>query len=174
LERWSVLPAHHPLRLAEEICMLDHLSNGRLGVGIGRGASPHELRYCGANPEQAPAIYVEAYNGIKQALTEPEVNFRGQHFSFAGVPVEIEPLQRPHPPFWYAVPVPEGAAWPAQNRIIIVCGGTLAKVRDIADRYRAEWANAGHSPEDIPLIGISRFVMAAGTHREAMDLGRRA
>jgi len=35
-----VLPAHHPLQLAEEICMLDHLSNGRLEVGIGRGASP--------------------------------------------------------------------------------------------------------------------------------------
>ena len=41
------LPAHHPLRLAEEICMLDHLSNGRLEVGVGRGASPHELQYFG-------------------------------------------------------------------------------------------------------------------------------
>jgi len=169
-----VLPAHHPLRLAEEICMLDHLSNGRLEVGIGRGASPHELQYFGVDPEQAPAIYVEAYNVIKQALTESEVNFAGKHFSFAGVPVEIRPLQRPHPPFWYAVPVPEGTAWPAQNRINIVCGGPVAKVREIADRYRAEWANAGNSPEDIPLIGINRFVIAADTDREALELGRRA
>ena len=38
-----VLPTHHPLRLAEEICMLDHLSGGRIEIGIGRGASPHEL-----------------------------------------------------------------------------------------------------------------------------------
>ena len=38
-----ILPAHHPLRLAEEICMLDHLCHGRLEVGVGRGASPHEI-----------------------------------------------------------------------------------------------------------------------------------
>lgn len=169
-----VLPVHHPLRLAEEICMLDHLSNGRLEVGIGRGASPHELQYFGVDPEQAPAIYVEAYNVIKQALTQPEVNFSGKHFAFADVPMEIKPLQRPHPPFWYAVPVPEGAAWPAQNKINIVCGGPVAKVREIADRYRAESANAGYSPAELPLIGINRFVLAADTDREAMELGRRA
>ena len=39
-----VLPAHHPLRLAEEICMLDHLSHGRAEIGVGRGVSPFELR----------------------------------------------------------------------------------------------------------------------------------
>jgi len=83
-------------------------------------------------------------------------------------------VQKPHPPFWYAVPVPEGTAWPAQNKINIVCGGPVGKVREIADRYRAEWANAGHAPDDIPLIGINRFVVAADTDREAMDLGRRA
>src|ERR1700738_5552430 len=76
-----ILPAHHPLRLAEEICMLDHLSQGRLEVGIGRGASPHELEYFGTDPEAAPAIYVEAYNVIKQALTEREVSFKGKYFT---------------------------------------------------------------------------------------------
>jgi alkanesulfonate monooxygenase SsuD/methylene tetrahydromethanopterin reductase-like flavin-dependent oxidoreductase (luciferase family) len=70
--------------------------------------------------------------------------------------------------------VPEGTAWPAQNKINIVCGGPVPKVREIADRYRAEWASAGNSPDDIALIGINRFVVAADTDREAMDLGRRA
>src|ERR1700754_2881027 len=84
-----VLPAHHPLRLAEEICMLDHLSNGRLDVGIGRGASPHELEHFGADPDQAPAMYVEAYNVIKQSLTQPEVNFKGKYFTFENVPIEM-------------------------------------------------------------------------------------
>src|SRR5881394_3163860 len=59
-----VLPTHHPLRLAEEICMLDHLSGGRVEVGIGRGASPHELDYFGVDHDQAQAMYVEAYNVI--------------------------------------------------------------------------------------------------------------
>ena len=169
-----VLPAHHPLRLAEEICMLDHLSRGRLEVGIGRGASPHELAYFGIDPEQARPMYVEAYNVIRQALTQPSVNFTGKYYRFEDVPVEMKPKQLPHPPLWYAVPVPDGAAWPAQNAINIVCAGPLAKVREITDRYRAEWAAAGHAPEATPLIGINRFVIAADTDGEAMALGRRA
>ena len=169
-----VLPAHHPLRLAEEICMLDHLSNGRLDVGIGRGASPHELEHFGIDPEHAPAMYVEAFEVIRRSLTQPEVNFKGKYFNFADVPVEMKPAQLPHPPFFYAVPVPEGAVWPAQNGINIVCGGPVPKVREISDRYRAEWAAAGNAPESIPLIGINRFVVVADTDKEAMEIGRRA
>ena len=98
-----VLPAHHPLRLAEEICMLDHLSGGRLEVGVGRGASAHELQYFGIDPDSAPAMYVEAYTILKQALTQPEVNFNGRYYNFENVPIEMKPAQLPHPPFWYAV-----------------------------------------------------------------------
>jgi alkanesulfonate monooxygenase SsuD/methylene tetrahydromethanopterin reductase-like flavin-dependent oxidoreductase (luciferase family) len=169
-----VLPAHHPLRLAEEICMLDHLSGGRVEVGVGRGASPHELAYFGVDTDQAQSIYLEAYIVIMQALTQGEVNFAGRHYQFTNVPIGLKPLQRPHPPLWYAVPVVEGAAWPAQNGINIVCGGPLQRVRDITDRYRAEWAAVGNAPELLPLLGINRFVVAADSDREAMALGRRA
>jgi alkanesulfonate monooxygenase SsuD/methylene tetrahydromethanopterin reductase-like flavin-dependent oxidoreductase (luciferase family) len=72
------------------------------------------------------------------------------------------------------VPVPEGAAWPAQNRINIVCGGPLPRVREITDRYRAEWVAMGNSLDALPLLGINRFVIAADSDREAMALGRRA
>jgi alkanesulfonate monooxygenase SsuD/methylene tetrahydromethanopterin reductase-like flavin-dependent oxidoreductase (luciferase family) len=132
------------------------------------------LQYFGIDPEQAPAMYVEAYNVIKQALTQPEVNFKGKYYNFENVPMEIKPAQLPHPPFWYAVPVPEGAAWPAQNKINIVCAGPVAKVREITDRYRAECAAAGNSSDDIPLLGINRFVVVADTDRAALELGRRA
>ena len=108
------------------------------------------------------------------ALTQPEVNFSGKHFRFENVPVDIKPAQLPHPPLWYAVPVPEGAAWPAQNKINVVCGGALSRVREITDRYRAEWAAAGNSLAALPLLGINRFVVAADTDREAMAIGRRA
>ena len=169
-----VLPAHHPLRLAEEICMLDHLSGGRLEVGVGRGASAHELQYFGIDPDSAPAMYVEAYTVLKQALTQQVVHFNGQYYNFENVPIEMKPAQLPHPPIWYAVPVPDGAVWPAQNNINIVCAGPVARVREITDRYRAEWMAAGSSPDDMPLLGINRFVIAADTDREAMALGRRA
>ncbi|HEX2366127.1 MAG TPA: LLM class flavin-dependent oxidoreductase [Bradyrhizobium sp.] len=169
-----VLPAHHPLRLAEEICMLDHLSHGRIEVGIGRGASPHELDYFGVDSDVAQAMYVEAYQIIMQALTRDEVNFAGKHYRFSKVPIDLKPAQLPHPPLWYAVPVPEGAAWPAQNKINIVCAGPVARVREITDRYRTEWVAVGNPLDKLPLLGINRFVLVADSDREAMALGRRA
>ena len=119
-------------------------------------------------------MYVEAYNVIKQALTASEVNFSGKYYRFENVPIEMKPAQLPHPPFWYAVPVPGGRGVAGAERINIVCAGPLPHVRAITDRYRAEWAAAGNSPDDIPLLGINRFVVAADTDREALQLGRRA
>ena len=89
------------------------------------------------------------------------------------MPVEIRPAQLPHPPFWYAVPVPDGAAWPAQNRINIVCGGPLPRVREITDRYRADGLLPAMRPRGCR-CSINRFVVAADTDAEAMTLGRRA
>ena len=112
-----------------------------------------------------------------QALTRTEVNFTGKHYQFANVPIEMKPAQLPHPPLWYAVPVPEGAAWPAQKAINIVCGGPLPRVREITDRYRAEWAAAGNSPDQLPLLGhqplrASRPTAIARRWRSAAVPGR--
>src|ERR1700752_1241637 len=65
----STLPMYHPLRAAEAICMLHHLSQGRLEGGIGRGISAHELTYYGVDPQEAQARYVEAFAIIMAALT---------------------------------------------------------------------------------------------------------
>jgi alkanesulfonate monooxygenase SsuD/methylene tetrahydromethanopterin reductase-like flavin-dependent oxidoreductase (luciferase family) len=56
-----VLPLHHPLRAYEEICMLDHLSGGRLMMGIGRGGALIEHQRYGVDPKDAPAMYHEAF-----------------------------------------------------------------------------------------------------------------
>src|ERR1700716_4025375 len=103
-----ILPAHHPLRLAEEICMLDHLSRGRLDVGVGRGASPHELQYFGIDPETAPAMYVGGYTVIKRQRPKKEEIFSDKYYIGEMHPPKIKPPPPPPPPFWYAVPVPEG------------------------------------------------------------------
>src|SRR5690606_23862690 len=59
-----LLPMHDPLRLAEEICMLDHLSGGRLEVGVGRGASPYELEIFGVSGGDSRAVFEEALEGV--------------------------------------------------------------------------------------------------------------
>ena len=75
------LPMYHPLRVAEEICMLDHLSNGRLQVGVGRGISPHELEHYGVVPAEAQARYLEAFSILLQVLTTGSVTFEGKFYS---------------------------------------------------------------------------------------------
>src|SRR5712691_7723516 len=85
------LPLYHPLRLIEEICMLDHMSGGRLDIGFGRGASPTELEYYGQKPEQAEAVYAEALELILKGLTEPVLTFHGQFFHVDDVPMELAP-----------------------------------------------------------------------------------
>src|SRR5437016_1420651 len=104
------LPLHHPLRLIEEICMLDQMSGGRLEIGFGRGSSPTELGYYGQDPGQAQQVYTEALELIVRGLTERSVTFHGRFFHVDDVPMELEPFQKPHPPIWYGVHAPDTAA----------------------------------------------------------------
>ena len=97
------LPLYHPLRLIEEICMLDQMSGGRLDIGFGRGASPIELAVFGQEPDQAQRIYAEGLDLVLQGLTRKTLDFAGEFFTFRDVPMELEPLQKPHPPLWYGV-----------------------------------------------------------------------
>ncbi|WP_149538958.1 LLM class flavin-dependent oxidoreductase [Siccirubricoccus phaeus] len=169
-----LLPVHHPLRLAEEICMLDHLSHGRFEFGIGRGASPHELEALGVDAAAAAAMYAEAFRILEAYFTEESLTFAGRYWSFHDVPVEMRPYQRPHPPLWYALASPDSTVWPAQRGANIVCGGPVARIRAITDRYRAEWAVAHPEGGPLPLIGVNRYIIVAETDREAQALGRAA
>src|SRR6478752_6311608 len=82
------LSLHHPLRAAEEICMLDQMSGGRLELGVGRGVSPHEVAYYGVDPAKAQAMYVEALQVILGALASKSLSFAGAHYTFRDVPIE--------------------------------------------------------------------------------------
>jgi alkanesulfonate monooxygenase SsuD/methylene tetrahydromethanopterin reductase-like flavin-dependent oxidoreductase (luciferase family) len=168
------LPMYHPLRAAEEICMLDQLSNGRLEIGVGRGISAHELTYYGVDPAEAQPRYVEAFSVVRAALTSKVLNHAGKYYTFRDVPVELEPVQKPHPPLWYGVSAPEGVPWAAQNAVNVVCNLPAAKARAIADRYRAEWSAAGQPAATMPCVGFNRHVVIADTDAEATTVARRA
>jgi alkanesulfonate monooxygenase SsuD/methylene tetrahydromethanopterin reductase-like flavin-dependent oxidoreductase (luciferase family) len=167
------LSLYHPLRLVEEICMLDQMSGGRLELGIGRGISPYEVGYFGVEASLGPAIHAEALEVILQALTQPVPNYAGQHFRFHGVPIELRPVQRPHPPLWYGVAKRESTEWTARHRVNIVCGGPAERLRGLTDSYRAHWQAAGYEGP-LPLLGMRSFVVVAETDREALEIARRA
>ena len=169
-----LLPIHHPLRLAEEICMLDHLSRGRFEFGVGRGASPHELAAFGVDPTLAPAMYAEAYDIIQRYFRSETIDFDGKFWTLQDVPVEMKPYQQPHPPIWYAMASPDATVWPARNNWNAVCAGPVARVRSITDRYRAEWAASHPAGGEEPRIGVNRYIVVADTEREAIEIGRAA
>ncbi len=168
------LALYHPLRLAEEICMLDHMSGGRFQVGVGRGISPFELGYYGVDASESQAIYHEAYAVVMQALGTKTLTHEGAHFTFRDVPVMMHPVQKPHPPLWYGVGNVEGVAWCVKNRVNAVVNGPLSRVREITDRYRAQWAAAGNNAGEMPKVGTTRHVVIADTDAEAMKIARRA
>ena len=168
------LALYHPLRLADEICMLDQLSGGRFQLGVGRGVSPIEIEYFGFDPAKSQAMYLEAYQVILQALRGGTLNFEGSYYRFKDVPLQLTPFQNPHPPIWYGLSNPESAEFAADNKFNVVSNAAPKAVRVITDRYRAEWAKKGNDPKRIPFIGMARHVVIADTDAEAMKLARRA
>src|SRR6478752_568291 len=87
------LPLYHPLRMIEEICMLDQMSGGRLELGLGRGISPYELGYYGVDPATGPERFAEALEIILKGLTEKRLTHEGKYFTFKDVPMEMQPVQ---------------------------------------------------------------------------------
>ena len=96
-----LLPLYSPLRLIEEICILDHLSHGRMEVGVGRGVSPYELKYHKIEHDDSREIFIDAFDCISAGLVTDTLNYAGKHYQSENVPIALRPLQQPHPAFWY-------------------------------------------------------------------------
>src|SRR5712691_2654174 len=163
------LPLYHPLRMIEEICMLDQMSGGRLEIGFGRGSVPAELIYYGQKPEEAQAVYAEALDLIVQGLTSRTLTFKGRFFQFNDVPMKLVPYQRPHPPVWYGVHAPESAVRAARKGLQVVSLDPVAATRASFDAFRAAWGG-----KSLPLMGLGRFVVVADTDAAARAIARRA
>lgn len=168
-----LLPLYHPIKLLEEICMLDQMSGGRFQLGIGRGISPIELRYFGLDPEQTPAMYQEALEVLLRGMANPTLTFEGQYYQYRDVPVELTPYQAPHPPLWYGLGRPEAIPWAVRHSVNIVGNLRGAGMKTLTDAYRLEWQRQGNDPADVPLMGAGRHVVVAQTEKEAVEIARR-
>ena len=102
------------------------------------------------------------------------LSYSGEHYRFRDVPIELEPVQQPHPPLWYGLARPEGLPWVVANRVNIVCNGPPALVRQVTDGYRRDWTAAGHGADMLPLMGMTRTIVVAETDEEALGVARRA
>jgi alkanesulfonate monooxygenase SsuD/methylene tetrahydromethanopterin reductase-like flavin-dependent oxidoreductase (luciferase family) len=173
-----LLPLYSPLRLIGEICMLDHLSGGRLELGVGRGVSPYEVGYHGLDPARTRAMFQEALAVIVGGMTSQRLTFRGEHYRYDEVPMELAPLQRPYPPLWYATSNLDSVAWAAEQGMHLVGLGPAEAYRPFVERYRATWP--AHRSDrrrlnahvETPRIAINRQVIVADTDAEAEAVAR--
>jgi alkanesulfonate monooxygenase SsuD/methylene tetrahydromethanopterin reductase-like flavin-dependent oxidoreductase (luciferase family) len=167
-----LLPLYHPLRLIDEICMLDQISNGRFLYGVGRGISPVEVGFYGIDFNTGAKQFREAFEVIRLGLTEDRLTFHGEFYDFDNVPIVMKPYQQPLP-VWYGLGNPASVAWAAANAANTISRRPPEQVRAITDAYRAEWRKLGGSEDDLPLLGVNRHIIIAETEAEAIDTARR-
>ena len=157
----NLLPLHDPLRLAEELAMLDCLSNGRIVSGFARGI-PREYNVYKVPLAESRARFEEAWEIIYRAWTEEVFSFEGRFWSYRDVAIWPRPVQQPHPPVW--VPVSgskETIEWAGRHNIPITPGlvPTRGLREDIIRYYARCLAEHGHrlTPEHL-VIQASAFV----------------
>lgn len=172
-----LLPLYNPLRLVEEICMLDHLTRGRLELGVGRGVSPFELALFNVDIGESRDIFREALEIVLGGLATGKVSHRGRYFSFADAEVPLRPFQRPYPPLWYPTSNPDSVPWIAEQGFNTLLGFTtpsLADTVELVGRYKQLLVEKRDAPNRLnahvanPRFGFARHVYVAQTDAQAL------
>jgi len=166
-----ILPLYDPVRLIEEICMLDHLSQGRFDLGVGRGIVPYEMAYFGFHHLETEEIYREALEVVLQGLTSDVLDYRGTRYTYRKVPMILRPFQQPHPPLWYGLGHLEGAEWAATHKVHVITNNPSEGAAPLFARYREVWQRK-HGTAPMPRLGMSRHIVVAATEAEAEAVAR--
>jgi alkanesulfonate monooxygenase SsuD/methylene tetrahydromethanopterin reductase-like flavin-dependent oxidoreductase (luciferase family) len=156
----NLLPLHEPLRLAEELAMIDCLSGGRLVSGFARGI-PREYQVHHVPLAESRARFEEAYAIITRAWTEEVFSYEGQFWTYKDVALWPRPVQRPHPPIW--IPVTgskESIEFAAKHGATITPGLRPGGLQDDIIRYYAKCRareGATVSPDNFS-IGVNAYI----------------
>jgi alkanesulfonate monooxygenase SsuD/methylene tetrahydromethanopterin reductase-like flavin-dependent oxidoreductase (luciferase family) len=166
-----ILPLYHPVRLVQELCMLDNLSGGRLEIGVGRGIRSVEHEWFGMRADEARDRHDEVLAIVVRALSTGNAAYAGRFYTIPDAPLDLRPVQKPYPPLWYA----GGVDFAGRHRLNFL-GRTAEDVERywrVLDEHRADpdLLNPG---VDVPLAGITKHVVIRRTYAEALSLARRA
>jgi alkanesulfonate monooxygenase SsuD/methylene tetrahydromethanopterin reductase-like flavin-dependent oxidoreductase (luciferase family) len=172
----SVTPYATPWRIIEEIAMLDHLTDGRLEIGVVSGIPP-ELAVVGITPDVAAQRHTEIIDVLDAALKSPVISHHGAHWSFDDLEILPRCLQQPSPPLWTAVRT-AASAERAGRRGWKACGGFLSakEVGAVFDAYRVGAGESGHpsGPDQIAVRRMVTFVDKPAQQRDAVNRAKRA
>jgi len=166
----QVLPLGNPLRIAEEVATVDHLSQGRFDFGIGRSGAARTYDVLGIPYEESQARFLEALEIIRTAWTEETFSYEGKFYRFQNATVAPRPYQHPHPPIRMAANTPE--TFSVVGRLGL---GILVGIRDLdipelrvhLQSYRQGWRDAGHPGEAEVHLRVP--VYAGSTEKAAVE-----
>lgn len=158
----------HPLRVAEEVALLDVLSGGRVNWGAGRGFDPREHQVFGVAPEDSYPKFREHFEAVLAAWRQERASFHGRFVDFDDVEVLPKPLQQPHPPVWIGASSLEAIEWSAErgHSVLMDPHSTHEEIAHKRQRFDEVLAAHGHETRgrDIPIarqIAIARDDAAA-------------
>jgi alkanesulfonate monooxygenase SsuD/methylene tetrahydromethanopterin reductase-like flavin-dependent oxidoreductase (luciferase family) len=142
-----ILALHaHPVRVAEEMAMLDNLSHGRLVAGFITGNEEALYSYS-VSVSEGRARHAEAYDLLRKAWTEEQpFAWHGEHFQYDTVSILPRPVQIPHPPVWTAAASEASVRWAAEHQVSLVAGGSFSQTHDALNYYQSCAATVGWTP----------------------------
>jgi alkanesulfonate monooxygenase SsuD/methylene tetrahydromethanopterin reductase-like flavin-dependent oxidoreductase (luciferase family) len=165
-----IVPLYHPLRLAEEIAIVDQMLGGRMELGLVPGITPDYFRPFGLEfgARKSPTLEFVDYMRVAYGATQP-FSYHGEDFHTDNAELAVQPVQKPHPPLWMMTRDPRTLEFCAQNAVNP--GYFLVYPRaDAAPRYRkflADWQAAGWTHK--PNIAYSTVVYVDETDEKAID-----
>ena len=142
------LPLGHPIRVAEEMATLDHISDGRAELGVGRGTFPNVHEGFNVSFEESRSRFDEFLEVVTTAWTQEIFSFHGEHFSCDELTVTPRPFQQPHPPI--TIGVTSAESFPivgSMGHPLIVNPSRVFTLNELAGpiaAYRQAWLDAGH------------------------------
>ena len=170
----TLLPLYNPVRVIEEVGMLDLLTRGRLELGLGRGVSPPEIRTYGIDPADTAAMFEEAYDILIEGLSSDVLSHQGRFHAIEEALMVVAPLQQPRPPLWYGVGSAERAEWAARNRINMIALRPPDAVRVFTDRFLEAWEETGRPIQERPLRAVDRPLVIAEDGAQARCIAQQA
>ena len=142
-----------PVHLAKSLATLDHLSQGRLIVGVGLGGNAAIYPAYGLSADRRAARFAEGIRVMKRLWTEPRTTFEGEFYTLKNASMEPKPVQRPHPPIWFGAHHPD-----ALKRTVLLGDGFMgagslstAKFADEVKLLRELLREAGRDPDAFPI-----------------------
>jgi alkanesulfonate monooxygenase SsuD/methylene tetrahydromethanopterin reductase-like flavin-dependent oxidoreductase (luciferase family) len=143
----------HPVQLAKALATLDHLSAGRLIVGVGLGGNLPLYPAYGLGPDHRVARFVEGLEVMRALWTAPEASHAGRYWRLEGARMEPKPVQRPHPPLWFGAHAPAAVerAVALGDGFIGAGASSLEGFRAVVEVLRRALERAGRDPARFPI-----------------------